>query len=185
MKEMPEIPVEQGPDSSAVDAAIETVRAMIQEKDRRYAAVEEAEGDEKEALWQDYCAYAKQTDAALEEALAAIGAFYEAEAARDPEQRLPAGPYGIAISYEHRDGTRKTTKSLVHLWSANRRADLLQGARSDISMVGLHNFGLRREKNLPAGVDYVLTSTEDPSVQVSSKCWVDEGGHIVGVRKKG
>lgn len=182
---MPGIPVEQGPDGSAVDAAIETVRAMVEESDRRYAAVGETSGDRKETLWRDYCAYAAQVDAALEGVLAAIGTFYAAEDARDPEQALPAGRYRMKISFDHREGERRTRPADMSLYAANQRAELLKAARSEISMLGLHNFGLRRERKLPAEVDYVLTSEEDPAVQVASKCWINESGHIVGVRKKG
>ncbi len=198
MHEMPHAAVEQGPDTTAVDEALARARTLLEEKtrihqsmDAWYGAMQDpaaADEAEQKARWDELNAQSRRVDEALAEMRNAIGDFYEAEAARDPKQELPEGSYRLEIRYPHLKGTaddpNRTRRDDARLWTANQRSELLKGARSKISMVGLHNFGLRSDRKLPTEVAFTLEHEQRHDIRVASKCWVDENGHIVGARKK-
>ena len=106
----------------------------------------------------------------------------QTEYERDREIKVAPGTYQVHISYPHRSGS---SKSLEERTRAGREygiedlAALKKDARTTISMIGLHNFGVALDETQTAKILFTLTNLENPEINFSSSCVIDANGHIV------
>jgi hypothetical protein len=102
----------------------------------------------------------------------------------EPEWRpeVPPGTYDLVVHYlDVRQGVERTKwVSDLHV-SHNKMTleDLERDARSWISMVGLHNFGLQASDREPQEVRYDIIDKHTGKVFHSASTKVGMGGHIV------
>jgi hypothetical protein len=96
------------------------------------------------------------------------------------ENEVCPGKYQLTVRYKKRGGVEVTEKiHEISVYPKTTEVELLENARSWISMIGLHNYGLVTGEEKTQRVYFMLTNESDEAINYKSSCLVDQGGHIV------
>ena len=82
------------------------------------------------------------------------------------------------MTFKKRNSNTHTVEETVHMWSAGTLANLTREARTAISVLGFHNFGIGLDETKTAEVQFTLVHFDDPSHTYSGTCVVDGSGHL-------
>ncbi len=107
----------------------------------------------------------------------------EMELEVEKERGFPSGLYDVRATYPHRSGEMKETFPHMGLRVTleDTREDVFANARSWTSMAGLHNFGMKFDKNIYNKYlgKVKLELVRDGKVYAGFDVLLDNSGHIV------
>jgi hypothetical protein len=96
------------------------------------------------------------------------------------QKNVLSGKYELRAQFLDRDGkSQNISVTDVYTHEGMTPEDLLEKAESWISMIGLHNYGLKTSRDVPGDVKFTLEHKVEASSTFEGECLVNSAGHIV------